>query len=329
MIIGVDAMGGDNAPKEIVEAVNAAIKNSGDLVINLYGDEEKINQFLVQSERVNIIHTSDYVDMGEKDAIRVVRSNKTASIILAMNDLRDKKIDALVSAGPTQVIVACSYIVVKRLPGVRRLALAPIVSDLSGNKKILLDVGASPVIDPMDLVDFAKYASVVAKTVLNIEDPKCALLNIGTEAGKGREFDVEAYELLSKTSNINFICNVESSELLTTKADIILQDGWTNNIAIKAFEGATKIMKNELKKVFTSSFLSKIGSVFMSKSIKKFKKAFGSVKVGGAMVFGLNGIMVKAHGSSTKEDIEKAINESMVLVSQNILTKMQEVLTDE
>jgi glycerol-3-phosphate acyltransferase PlsX len=319
ILIGVDAMGGDYAPLEVVKGVNIAVEKNKNIEINLYGDSEQILKYLVPNERVHIIHTTDFVSMGEKDPIKIVRHNKSASIILAMNDLRDKKIDALVSGGPTQVIMVCGYIIVKRAEGMRRVALAPFIPSPDGRHKIILDTGGNTTLDPVDLVDFGIYASIVAKSLLHIDSPKCALLNIGTEPGKGREFDKEAFSLLQAEKKLNFIGNIESKELLTTDADIILQDGWTNNIAIKSLEGTAKTMADVLKKEIKSSLGGKIGYIFMRKNLDRFKEAFNTLRVGGAMIFGLNGIVVKSHGSSNRETFSNAIAQACDLVESDII----------
>ncbi|MDR2867150.1 MAG: phosphate acyltransferase PlsX [Acholeplasmatales bacterium] len=319
ILVGVDAMGGDFAPAEVVKGVNLAIAKNKEIEINLYGDQDQILKYLIPHERVHIIHTPDFVDMGEKDPIKVVRHNKSASIILAMNDLRDKKIDALVSGGPTQVIMVGGYIIVKRAEGMRRIALAPFIPSPDGRKRIILDTGGNVTLEPIDLVDFGRHATIVAKTLLGIDNPKCALLNIGTEPGKGREFDKEAFKLLEDQKEFNFIGNIESKELFTTEADIILQDGWTNNIAIKSLEGTAKTMANVLKKEIMSSLWGKIGYLFMRKNLERFKEDFNTLKVGGAMILGLNGIVVKSHGSSNQETFFQAILQAADLVSKDVL----------
>ena len=329
-IIGIDAMGGDFAPKETILGLNKVLKIEKDFTVLLYGDQEQINKYLEPNPRVTIVHTPDFVSMGEKDPIKVVRNNKSASLILGMNDLRDKKIDCLITAGPTQVIVVCGYLIVKRAEGMRRIALAPFIPTLdSKNKKILLDTGGNVTLDPQDLVDFGIYASTVCRTLLGIESPKCALLNIGTEEGKGREFEKEAFKLLSNCHKINFIGNIESKELLTTSADIILQDGFTNNIAIKALEGTAKLMGETLKKEIKSSLGGKIGYLFMRKNLKRFAETFNVTKVGGAMIFGLNGIVIKAHGASKGDEICNAIIQGYKLALSNIIERVSLELKNE
>jgi len=324
--IGVDAMGGDFAPKETVEGVNIAIKNNKDINIVLYGNEDEIKQYLLPNERISIIHTTEYVSMGEKDPISVVRNNKTASIILAMNDLKNNKIDAVVSSGPTQVLVVCGYLIVKRVSFMRRIALAPIIPSLNSPAKIVLDTGGNLSLDPSDLVDFAIYAQTLVRKMLNITNPKCALLNIGTEEGKGREVDKEAYKLLKACDKIDFIGNIESKDILTTEADIILQDGWSNNIAIKAIEGTAKALGNELKKEFKSSLGGMIGYLFARRNMKRFKDKFNTSKVGGATILGLNGIVVKSHGSSNREAFSNAIIQASNLVKTGLLKEVEKEL---
>ncbi|MDR2828554.1 MAG: phosphate acyltransferase PlsX [Acholeplasmatales bacterium] len=324
--IGVDAMGGDYAPEEIIKGVNDAIKKYSDIEITLYGDSTKITPLLINNPRVSIVHTTDAVSMGEKDPISVVRNNKTASMILALNDLKEKKNSAVVSAGPTQVLVVAGSLIVKKTAFMRRVALAAIIPSLNSKGKVILDTGANTSIDPIYFVDLAVYGSELAKRLFNLESPKVALLNIGTEKGKGREVDKQTYELLEKVDKINFIGNIEGKEILNSEADIILQDGWSNNIAIKTLEGTAKASGEVLKKEIKASFWGKVGYIFMRKSLKRYKETFNTSKVGGACILGLNGIVVKAHGSSDAEAITSAIRQARELVASNIIKEVDSIL---
>ncbi|CCV64775.1 Phosphate acyltransferase [Alteracholeplasma palmae J233] len=325
--LAVDGMGGDNAPEQIVKGVLLALEKFDNLEILLYGDEKKMAPFLRNHNRLKVIHTDKYLDMGEKDPVGQLRKNKDASMFLAMRAVKEKEADAIVSAGPTQALVVASHMIIKRMPQMRRVAIAPIIPSITNKKRILLDSGANVDLKPEHLLDFAVYASVVAKSLLHIENPKVGLLNIGTEPGKGRELDVQTFELLSNTKEINFYGNVEPKEILDSEADILLSDGFTANIAMKTMEGTAKSLGKVLKKELTNSFFKKlIVGLFLRKSLKAFKQTLDPNEIGGAMIAGLQNIVVKAHGSSNAYAFYNGIRQAKELVEADVIGKVTKLL---
>ena len=327
--LAVDAMGGDNAPKEIVKGVNLAIKEFDDIEITLFGDEEQIKKYLVPSNRVTIVHAPEALSMGEKDPIRAIRTNKNYSLVQTFQAVKDKKCDGAVTAGPTQGVIVAAHMIIKRLPGMKRVALCPAMPFIDGKSRLVLDVGANTDIRPDHMLQHAQFASVYVKNTKGIERPLVGLLNIGTEAGKGRELEKEAYALFEASDSINFYGNVEPKELFTTPCDIIITDGYSGNICIKSVEGTAKAVGIILKEEIKKSFFGKIGYLFMRKVFKNFKRRMSGAEVGGALVFGVDGIVTKSHGSSEAMDFKYAIAQARKACLGEVVEMMKTYLSLE
>ena len=297
--LAIDAMGGDFAPEQIVKGVNLAIKNHDDLELVLYGKSEEIKKYLKEDPRITIVESPRVIDMGEHNPIAEVRNHRDSSLVMAFRAVRDKEVDGVVTAGPTQCVIAAAHVHVGRIKGMKRCALCPTIPTFREGGTLMLDVGANTDIRPEHIAQYTQYANFYAQEVKGIKNPKIYLLNIGTEEGKGRELEQQTYELLSKLP-INFCGNVESKEILTTDADIIVTDGFNGNVAMKAFEGTAKGMGELLKKEIKSSLGGIIGALFMKRNLNRFKEHFNPDKVGGANLFGVDGTIVKAHGGNIK-----------------------------
>ncbi len=324
--IAVDAMGGDYSFKTTVPAAMMAVEKFKDIEIVLVGDCDKINPLLTNKERISILDTKEVLDMGEHDPMRAIRNQREASMVKAMYLGKNKEVDAVVSSGPTQCLVMGAHLIIKRIRLMQRVALCPIVPSFDGRGKLLLDVGANVELKPEHYHEFALAASIVARDVLHFENPKVGLLNIGSEKGKGREVDKEAYQILEDSKSINFIGNVEPNELLTTEADIIVSDGYCGNIALKTVEGTAKVMGRMLTDEIKASLGGKIGYLFMRKNLKKFKKRLDSSEVGGAMVLGVESPVIKAHGSSDSIAFYNAIRQAREMVLNDVISKLKEEL---
>ena len=241
--IAVDAMGGDYAPKEQVEGAMLAIKKIKDIEIILYGDELQIKQLLTDDERITIVHAPYQIPMGEKNPISAIKTNKkTSSMARALSSLREGTADSVVSSGATQALIAGAHILVRRMKGFKRTAIAPVIPSVSGLPKILLDAGGNLTIKPEYMLQQAFFAKIYAQEVLNRPNPVVGLINIGTEPGKGRELDHEVFELFSKTDLFEFYGNIEPKTILTSPCDIFISDGFTANIVMKTMEGTAKGM---------------------------------------------------------------------------------------
>lgn len=330
--IAVDAMGGDFAPEQIVKGVNLAIKNNKNLYINLYGLEEEINKYLEKTDRVTVVNALHKLDMGEKDPVSVIRRDKELSMVKAFQAVHDKECQGAVTAGPTQGAVVAAHLIVRRMKGMKRVALCPQLPNVFGKSRIMLDVGANTDIRPEHILQHAQYASIFYKETRGVEKPLVGLINIGTEPGKGREQEKEVYKLLEEDPSINFYGNVEPKDALTTECDILVTDGFSGNLVMKTIEGTAKAVGSLLKQEIKKSFRSKIGALFMKKSLNTFKSTLNSEEVGGAVIFGIDGTVVKAHGNSSAYAFSKAIELCMKAVKGNVVETMKEklsVLEDE
>ncbi len=326
--LAIDAMGGDFAPKEMVEGVNLAIKNIKDIELFLYGKSEEIKQYLVPNVRVRVIEANDKLDMGVKDPISIIRRNPELSMVKAFKAVADKECQGAVTAGPTQGAVVAGHLVIRRLKGMKRVALCPQLPPVGGKSRLLLDCGANTDIRPEHIVQHAEFASVFFRETRGVEKPLVGLINIGSEPGKGRELEKDVFALLEKNENINFFGNVETKEVLSTKCDILVTDGFSGNVIMKAIEGTAKVMGDVLKSEIKSSLGGKIGYFFMKKNLKRYRNAFNADDVGGSLVFGIDGIVVKAHGSSNAYAFSKAIELAAKAVRGNVIETMKKYLMD-
>lgn len=327
--IGIDAMGGDNAPEITVLGAMDAIKRYPNIEVVLYGDEDRINEYLTNKERISIVHTKSIIDMGEKDPISEIRRNRDSSMIKAFTAGKLKEVDAVVSAGPTQALVVASHLIVKRIKEMKRVALAPICPTVNGRGMLVLDVGANVELRAEHINDLAYYASIVSEKALGRKNPVVGYLNIGTEPGKGREVDKEAFKLLKDNPKINFFGNVEPKEALTHNCDIIICDGYIGNIFIKTMEGTAKGMGMILKEEIKRNFIGKIAGLLLKKNLKRFKNRMNPSEVGGAMVCGLNVPVVKAHGSSDGFAFMNAIRLAKQIVEGNVVEQVIKGLRNE
>lgn len=328
--VAVDAMGGDFAPKEIVEGVNLAIKAHPELEVKLYGDTEQINKYLVKSDRVEVIHAAEKLDMGEKDPVMAIRRGKELSMVKAFKAVHDKECLGAVTAGPTQGVVVAAHMIVKKLPGMARIALCPTLPLIGGKHRLLLDCGGNVEIRPEHLVQIAHFASSYLKEASGIEKPVVGLINIGSEPGKGREQDRITHQLLTEDPDINFYGNIEPKEMLYSECDILLAEGYQGNLVMKAVEGTAKAVGGVLKEEISNSFWAKIGYVlFMKKAMNKFKKRMNSDEVGGSLLFGVDGVIVKAHGSSSAYAFSKGIERCMEAIKIKFIETMRAKLEEE
>ena len=322
--LALDAMGGDLAPKMPVLAALIGLKEYPDLDITLYGDENKIKEHLngFESERLHIVHTDTYLDMGEHDPVGAIRRDPNLSLVLAMKACKNKEVDALVTAGPTQCVIVGAHLVIRKMPGMQRVALCPILPSVDGKNRLMLDVGANVELRPEHLENLAIYAQSLAKIVLNVENPRVGLLNIGTEEGKGRQVDQETYQLLKNSKDVNFVGNIETKDILNPDCEIMLTDGFTGNMVLKTVEGTAKgtgqILKEEIKKTFWG----KIGALFMKKNLASYKRRLSGEDVGGAMLCGVAVPVVKAHGSSNDREIFYSIRRAYSLVKKNLVEEV-------
>ena len=324
--IGIDANGGDFGCKTTVPAAMEAIKLFNDIEIVLYGDEKQIKPLLTDSTRIKVVHTENTLSMGEKDPVRAIRKNKDSSLCMALYAAKNGEVDAVVTNGPTQCVVMGAHLIIRRLEQMERVALCPVIPNYDGHPRLLLDVGANVELKPAHYQEFAIFATVAAKEVLGIKNPTCGLLNIGSEPGKGREIDKEAYYLLEKTEGIDFKGNVEPDQIIDCPTTIVVSDGYSGNIALKSLEGTAKGMGRMLKQEIKASLGGKIGYLFMKKNLKRFDKRMDSSEVGGAMIFGIGRPVVKAHGNANSKTFTSAIRQVREMVKSDLIEKVIKAL---
>jgi glycerol-3-phosphate acyltransferase PlsX len=323
--LAIDIMGGDHAPSEIIKGVELALARYPDVEFLLFGDEKVIREQLPESPRVQIIHCPDKIDMGEKDPIGEIRRNRNTSLVRAFQAVRDQEADGAVTAGPTQGTVAAAHLIIRRIKGMKRVALCPQLPKLGGKNRFLLDVGANTELRSEHLLQLAQYASIYAREVKGIANPLVGLMNIGSEPGKGRELEKETFELLQKDQHVNFYGNVEGKEIFSTPCDILITDGFTGNMVMKTCEGVAKAIGTFLKEEINTP-RKKIGYLLMRKVFKNFKHTLSPDEIGGANLFGVDGIVVKAHGSSDGYAFSNAINQARLAVLGNVVEKMKAII---
>ena len=324
--LAIDIMGGDFAPVAIIDGVKLALNKFDDLELVLFGDEEIIKKHLPSHPRVSIIHAPDKIDMGEKDPIGEIRRNRNTSLVKAFQAVKNKEVDGAVTAGPTQGTIAAAHLIIRRIPGMKRVALCPILPNLGGKQRLLLDVGANLELRSEHLLQIAQYASLFVREVWGIQKPIVGLMNIGTEPGKGRELEKETFDLLQNDDNITFAGNIEGKELFSTPCDILVTDGFTGNMIMKTSEGVAKAVGVFFKQEINKGLRAKIGYLFLKPVFKSFKKQLSPDEVGGAHLFGVDGVVVKAHGSSDAYAFSNAIKQARHVVLGNVIEKMKKII---
>lgn len=327
MKIAIDAMGGDHAPKEIVIGAMKAVEAFSDIHITLVGDENKIKQYLTNQERITILHTSEVI-LGTDEPVRAVRRKKTASMVLAAQQVADGNADACISAGNTGALMAAGLFVVGRIEGIDRPALTPTLPTIGGEGFLLLDVGANVDAKPEHLLQYAIMGSIYSEKVRGIANPRVGLLNIGTEEKKGTDLTKQAFELL-KNANINFTGNVEARDLLDGAADVVVTDGFTGNMVLKTVEGTALSMFKMLKTTLMSSLKSKLAAAVLKPEFKVLKNTLDYSEYGGAGLFGLKAPVIKAHGSSNGQAIFSAIRQTREMVEKNVVGLIKKSIEDE
>ena len=321
MRIIIDAMGGDNAPEEIVKGAIMARKELGIEPV-LVGLREPIQAILDRegAEDIEIRDASEVISM-EDDPSTAVRRKKDSSMTVALNMLRDGEGDAVVSAGSTGALLTGATLIVKRIRGVRRAALAPVVPN-GGKGVILVDSGANVECSPEYLLQFAFMGSFYAQKIMGIERPKVGLANVGTEDSKGGELQHQTFALLKQAheqGRINFIGNVEGTGIFTSGVDVLVADGFTGNLMLKTAEAVIKFMMDNIKGVFRQSMKNKLAAMVLKKDMTVMKKKLDVKEVGGTAMMGISAPVIKAHGSSDARSFFSAIRQAKTLVESGLI----------
>lgn len=325
--IALDAMGGDIGPEAVIPAAQMVAKNTPDLHFLIYGDEARILPLLAKHRHLRgistVIHTDKFVASDEKPST-ALRNGKGSSMRLAIEAVKEGKADAIVSAGNTGALMAIAKIVLKTVPGIHRPAIASIFPGLKG-QTIMLDLGANVLVDAENLAQFAVLGAVFAKAHKKIAVPSVGLLNVGTEDTKGPDHVKGAAHILA---NVDFPGHyrgfVEGTDIMTGEIDVIVSDGYAGNIALKAIEGAGKMMATSFKDSLRSDPLAIIGGLLSVFAIKRFKTKVDPRLYNGGVFLGLNGICVKSHGGSDALGISSAIRLACNLAREGYITKVSE-----
>ncbi len=325
MTIYIDAMGGDNAPVEIIKGACLAVSEF-DVALTLVGDEDIIRNVFIKEhlshEKITILDAKEIITMEEEPAA-AVRKKKNSSMVVGALQIKEDPASVFISAGSTGALLAASLFYTGRIKGIQRPALGVL---LPGEKPVLLiDNGANAECKAEYLVQFAKMGTAYMQAVLGIENPKVALVNIGTEDIKGTPLYKEAHQLL-KESGINFIGNLEPKELLSAAADIAVCDGFTGNIILKTLEGCFKYTFSLMKQVFTAKPLNKLAALIVKKDLFAVKGSMDPSVHGGVPLLGINGGIIKAHGSSNAVAVKNAVRQAILFQKNNVLDKIIKML---
>ena len=327
MKVVVDAFGGDNAPLEVVEGAVLAIKENKDLNVVLCGDESKINEILNgRNERIEIVNASEVITNDDVPTV-AIRQKKDSSLVKAFDLLKeDENVIGLVSAGSTGAILSGAIMKIGRIKGISRPALAPILPTKKGTDVIIIDSGANVDCKSINLLHFAIMGSAYYSIVENVESPRVALLNNGSEEHKGNELVKETYPLMKKLP-INFVGNCEGKEVMAGDVDVIVTDGFAGNILLKGVEGTASAILSVLKKEIKSRPMSMIGALFMKKTFKALKTKLDANKHGGAPFLGCKKLVVKNHGSCGRENICASIMQVVKLHENNLIENIENKLS--
>lgn len=329
MRILVDAMGGDHAPNQIVLGAIDAVKNQ-DVEVVLVGRGETILQTLkaegIQDlpKGVEIANAEDMVDMHD-DPATVIKKRPDSSMIVGLRMLSDGRGDAFVSAGSTGALLTAATLIVRRIKGIRRAAMGPVLPTAAGNC-VLIDCGANAECTPEFLLQFAQMGAIYAESVLGKKNPTVGLLNIGTEDTKGGELQKQAYALLKAEADrgsLNFIGNIEARNVPLGGADVVVSDGFSGNILLKSIEGTAKFMAGMMKQMFKKNFMTMLASLFCKSGIDEFKKKMDYRETGGTAFIGIKKPVVKAHGSSDRRAIECAISQAVAAARGDLATQIE------
>lgn len=325
LVISIDAMGGDNSPRVVIEGLAIAAQKNPDVKFLLFGDEGKVNEILKEfpdlQQVCEVRHSSDVVSNDDKPS-QVIR-NRNTSMFMAISAVKSGEAKAIVSAGNTGALMAISKLTLKTIQKIHRPAIVSMMPHRNGNY-IMLDLGANTECDAINLAEFALMGNVVAKTTLGIEKPKVALLNIGAEEMKGKDEIKEAAQIIKNSRlDLNFIGYIEPHQIGEGVADVIVADGFTGNIALKTTEGTAKLFMRILKDRVKKSIFAKIGVLFMLGVIFKVKKILDPRLYNGAMFVGLNGLSIKSHGGTDALGYYVAVNNAIKMVRHDFVATIK------
>ena len=326
--VAVDAMGGDNAPGEIVKGAVDAVNERNNLKVFLVGKSQKIHEELskyqYKSDQVEVINAEEEISCDESP-VEAIRKKKDSSMVVALKMVKDKTADAFVSAGSTGAILVGGQMIVGRIKGIERAPLAPLIPTAKG-PALLIDCGANVDARASHLVQFAQMGSIYMKHVVGVDNPKVAIVNIGAEEEKGNQLVKETYPLLKECKDINFTGSIEARDIPKGDADVIVCEAFVGNVILKLYEGLAGTLLSKVKQGLMSTLRSKIGALLIKPALKKTMKEFNTDDHGGAPLLGLRGLVVKTHGSSNAKDVKMGILQCVQFTEEQINEKIKENL---
>lgn len=324
--VAVDAMGGDNAPLEIVKGAIEAIQENSKIKVYLVGKQDlveaELSKYTYDRQRIEVVNAAEVIETAEPP-VMAIRKKKDSSIVVALNLVKDGTCDAFVSAGSSGAVLVGGQLIVGRIKGVERPPLAPLIPTEKG-VSLLIDCGANVDARPSHLVQFAKMGSVYMESVMGVDKPRVAIVNIGAEEEKGNALVKETFPLLKNCPEINFIGSIEARDIPSGYADVIVCEAFAGNIILKLYEGVGATLIKMVKNGMMGSLRSKIGALLVKPALKKTLKGFSLEEHGGAPLLGLNGLVVKTHGSSKSIEIKNSILQCVTFKEQNINEKIKE-----
>ena len=327
-MVALDAMGGDNAPGEIVKGAVDAVNEYTNIEVVLVGDSEKVEAELLKyqydKERISVVHTTETISMDEPP-VNAIRKKKDSSLVVAMNMVKKKEADAFVSAGSSGAILVGGQVIVGRIKGIERPPLAPLIPTANG-VSLLIDSGANVDARSSHLVQFARMGSVYMEKIVGIKNPRVAIVNIGAEEEKGNALVKETFPLLKNCTDINFIGSIEARDIPSGAADVIVCEAFVGNVILKLYEGLAGTLISKIKDGMMSTLKRKIGALMVKPALKGTLKSFSVEKYGGAPLLGLNGLVVKVHGNSKAIEVKNALNQCISFKNENINEIIKEKL---
>ena len=325
MRIAVDAMGGDNAPYEIVVGALDAVKGNPDITVVLVGKEDEINKIIDEKTKdrsgIEVVNATEVIEFDDVPT-KAVRSKKDSSLVVAMKLVKDKQADAFLSAGSTGAILVGGLFIVGRIKGIDRPALTGFFPNPKGYT-VLLDIGANADCKARNILEFGVMGSLYAEKVLGIKNPSVGLLNNGTEEGKGNDLTKEAFALMKGSDQVNFYGNIEGRDMPAGTVDVAVTDGFTGNVVLKTTEGVASTIMKMMKDALMSSTKGKIAGAMIKSDMKALKDGFSADAIGGAPFLGVDGVVLKAHGNSRAIAITNAILQARRFKESNYIEELK------
>lgn len=327
--VALDAMGGDNAPVEIIKGGVDAINENSKVKVFFVGQEEVIKAELAKykynADQAEVVNATEVIETAEPP-VMAIRKKKDSSIVKALTMVREGVCDAYVSAGSTGATLVGGQVIVGRLKGIERPALAPLIPTESG-VSLLIDCGANVDAKPSQLVQYAKIGSVYMENIMGIKNPKVGIVNNGAEEEKGNALVKETFPLLKNCPEINFVGSVEARDIPKGVVDVVVCEAFVGNVVLKLYEGVGATLIKKVKAGMMSSLRSKIGALLVKPALKQTLKSFDLEQYGGAPMLGLNGLVVKTHGSSKSVEIKNSVLQCVTFSEQNINEKIEDIIS--